>query len=303
MKQNILTSVGIILSFVIAIGGWALIGMLIDIRSDLLMSETGISPIAMPMQLPLTDDDDDTQDESAYTRPLLTEQEIVSILRNHAAVGREMPHEPTREQIDMLQAVEIARDWLRFIGERLDVHDNAFTFFDQSAHLSQNQQRGSDGFLPPEYSFWTVTFIGRFVNVTMLINAVEGQVWKTEISLTQHAVPITAEWYVSLTPYEMDASDMDWDAVIFFETTSDNANNMLVEFMSVIGIDAGDIAFIRPAPPIGPWPWPLMVTMQRVFADGDAYAAMRIYGASSEGNIWFIHNFSMYINVVNERWF
>lgn len=311
-KQNIFTLIGIVLSFAIAIGGWVFISGLIDIRSDMLMSASGVSPILMPLQLPGTDD---TVEEPIYTRPLLSEQEIVSILRNKNAPGREIPHEPTNEQINMEQAIIIGQSWLSFIGQQLYTHEELFNFSDVMARLSQKQQRGGDGLLSPEYSFWTVAFSGRYINATLLINATEGQVWKTEIFLTPVATPYTRDMYLyTITNPEWERASN----VIYFETTIADMNNMLAEFVNIINVDAGEalerveelvpiiVVPPRTAPssagvytPTPQWRhWTLSsIAVIRPFADEYAYAAVRINGSSYDSDRWFINEISLYLGV------
>ncbi|MCL2285824.1 MAG: hypothetical protein FWC32_05595 [Firmicutes bacterium] len=297
-KQNIFTVIGMALSFVIAIGGWALISRLIDIRSDALMSASGVSPIAMPIAVPVPLTEETGNGFGNGFRPLLTEQEIVSILRNRETVGRAIPHEPTPEQIDMDRAVRTAREWLSFIGDYLYIHHGLFTFYDITADLTQNQQRGSDGFLPPQYSFWTVTFYGRHATAMFLINAVEGQVWQTEISLTN-----MRPMHLTRDRYHYTVVVQGWgheETAFYFETTLTGAGNMLDEFMSVIGIDAGEKQYdiFIPRPPLirDYWTWPT-TGVRKLFANEEAYAAVRIYGTSMDGERWYINSFTMRLGV------
>jgi len=303
-KRSIFTISGIILSFVIAIGGWVLAGRLMDMRSNMLMSANGISPIIVPMSVPVLND---TEHDYEYDfHPLLTEAGIVSVLHNINAPGREIPHEPTDEQITMGQAIDIGRTWLSFIREQLYIHQELFVFYDTRAHLSQNVQRDGDGFLSPAYSFWTVTFNGRLIDVTLLINAVEGQVWKTEISLRRFLRQVPADRYVAFSPYMWAPTEVPTEVVVvYFETTVNSVYTMLNEFTAILGIDADNelTAFISVLPhtlyAVEHYSFTVQNTLlvERAFANDEGYAAIRIDGSTSDSERWFIHRFSMYLGV------
>ena len=283
-KRNILTAMGIVLSFIIAVGGWVLTGRLMDVRSDMLMSATGATPIAMPMTVPLPAQDE-SQDEYVYLQPLLTEQEIVSILRNWEAPGRTIPHEPTREQINMEEAIAVGENWLSFIGELLSLSDEILIFDTITAHLSQNQQRTGNGFLPPAYSFWTVALSNRFINATMTINAVEGQVWKSEINTSRLLNPWffqPREDYVAISPAHL-------------KVNIDDITNALDTFISNIGIDADERSFI--------YDDGALTRLYRFFADDSAYAAVHISGLPfliPNGESWLVSSISMQLSINNE---
>ena len=183
-KQNLYTAFGICLAIIIAIGGWLITSRLMDIRSNALMYAAGVSPIAMPLQLPQTNEpetDNDNNNDDEYN-PLirLTEEERISILSNRASGGRTWAHEPSPEQITIREAFAIAEEWLNFIARQLQIHEDIFVYDNRLAWLSQNIEESA---LPAIYSFWTIVLSNRFMTATMLINAVEGLVWDTEITM------------------------------------------------------------------------------------------------------------------------
>jgi len=66
-KQRIYTTLGIALSFSIAVGGWTLTSMLIDRKSDALLSATGIIRIDTPSaKSPETANQGDSGTEEEY---------------------------------------------------------------------------------------------------------------------------------------------------------------------------------------------------------------------------------------------
>jgi len=315
-KRGIFNIFGILLSFAIAIGGWALASRLMDIRSDNLMSATGVSPILMPLQLPQTETAPEYIPADA-TIQLLSEQSILSILRNLDAPGREIPHEPTPEQITIDYAIRIGRFWFDNLLQHFDMHSYLRDFHDANAHLSQNIQRGNSGFLPPEYSFWTVTLIGRFMTATFLINAVTGQVWRTDLVLSPRIIPLAWEFQVVTDTSEVSIIDVHdqpilvqptpppyltdddfgrtFRPLIYFNTTIEDAMNALGEFMSIIGINSGDFPRLVGIQEF----FPHQVELLQPFAGGDAYASVSFSGSSFDMGQWSVHNFSLRIGAIH----
>ena len=315
-KQRVFNIFGILLSFAIAIGGWVLASRLMDVRSDNLMSATGVSPILMPLQLPQADVVLAPEYIPAdYTIQLLAEQSMLSILRNLDAPGRHIPHEPTPEQITLDHAIRIGWIWFENLNRYLDMHAELLEFHDIDAHLSQNIQRGVNGFLPPEYSFWTVTFIGRFMNTTILINAVSGQVWRTDMALSPRVMSLEWEFHVIadtndvivLEPYQpvliqptpppylpYEVASRDRSPVIYFNTTIADAINALGELMDTIGIVAEDSPQWRIVES-----FPNVVQVQQHFAGGEGFATVSFSGTPYDRDQWSIQHFSMHLRAIN----
>lgn len=302
LKQFILTTLGILLSFVIAIGGWVSANRLMDMRADNLMSVAGVSPILMPLQLPQTDiphDPEQYQDPTFYAAPrFLPEQNIISVLHNHAAPGREIPHDPGPGQITMQEAIEIGREWLGGLEQHIYFHPSLLNFHDPpSAFLIQNIQRLNEGFLPPEYSFWNVTFSSMFMTATLLINAVEGRVWRTDLTLSPRAraIPLQDFQRSVVIIEEYTEFRARWESVVYFETTINNAMNILDDFVYAIGIDTRDSLVWPPPPALGPFPY--VFDIQRHFFQGRGYAALRISGSALASDRWYITNLSLYLGL------
>jgi len=317
-KRGIFNIFGILLSFAIAIGGWALASRLMDIRSDNLMSATGVSPILMPLQLPPQADAVPAPEYIAedYTVQLLSEQNMVSILRNLDAPGRQIPHEPTPEQITLDHAIRIGWVWFENLSRHIEMQVELLEFHDIDAHLSQNVQRGVNGFLPPEYSFWTVTFIGRFMTTTLLINAVSGQVWRTDLVLSPRVMSLEWEFQVVADTSEVTVVEvhdqpilvqpttpphLPYDAfartprpLIYFNTTIEDAMNALSEFMDTIGIVAEGSPQWRITES-----FPNVVQVQQHFAGGEGFAAVNFFGTPYDRERWSIQHFGMDFRTIN----
>lgn len=216
IKQKLLTFLGIFLSLAIAAGGWFLTSALIDMRSDALFSASGVAqmtapddvsyslltPQPSPSPTPPSEDvpqelepsdspefEDVTAlpvDSSHEKLPVLSEADMLSILKNWQEPGYERTHEPVAGQIDMEQAIERARAGLMFICDMGIAPVEDFEYYRTFAYLCQNiplgLSREDDGqFFDAIYSYWHVDFTGENMNSTFIVNAVTGQVWKSSI--------------------------------------------------------------------------------------------------------------------------
>ena len=249
IKRNVLTTVGIILSFVIAIGGWAVTSWLIDMESYRLLSSTRSFVVDMPtIESPVTNE------ENGSIRLGLTENEIVSILRNWELTDYRRPHEPAPGQIDMQTAIISGRAGLLFLPNQNILPAELMTFNNTGAFLSQNVPQGGE-FLPLRYSYWTVSAANDDIYVRMTINAVTGQVWKIEINTVQR-----------------------YAVMALLSASQDEILNLLAAFTSDLGIHTNQS-------PVTVWetaelrlehtsarqinPWDTIIAYQN-FADGNA---------------------------------
>jgi len=243
IKKYALTAVGMILAFAIAIGGWVLTSRLIDIEADRMLYETMSFAVETPA-LPATEPvymHHDSEEIHAVEPLSLTSDEIVSIIRNWnwiehlgywspvTGMWRESVyarwHEPSAEQITMLQAIEAAREMQAFLHERNILPRGVF-HASPRVYLRQNVPPG-DPFLPPGYSFWTINFTNEYVDVRFIINALTGQVWDVEINLWEQTPP--GEIISPTSPRDPDYSH----AAIYFEirdTLAAFTANLDIEF-------------------------------------------------------------------------
>jgi len=178
VKNNILTAAGIILSLALAISGWAITSMLIDMESDRLLSGTASFMVNIPA-IELT-----YHEEEHNISFGLNEGEVVSILRNWEQMHYRRPHEPAPGQIDMYTAIISGRAGLVFLHELNLLPMEMMTFDRVVAFLSQNIPQGQP-FLPLRYSYWTVTMINDDISINMIINAVTGQIWEIDMISSQ----------------------------------------------------------------------------------------------------------------------
>ena len=184
-KQKTFTAAGIALSFIIAIGGWGLTSMMIDRKSEALLSVTGITYVDVPPQP--TSINHDTENSTLQERQTLTDEDIYNVLLNWEASGNERAHEPTDTQLSMEQAIEAAKSGLEYFGEQGVIPIKIFEqeFEKINAYLCQNQTVGqASEFLDPIYSYWTVVLTGESTHATLVLNAVTGQIWSADIVIS-----------------------------------------------------------------------------------------------------------------------
>ena len=272
-KKNILTAAGIVLSFAIAIGGWGLTSRLIEKKSDRLLSGTlavatnilDAMPASTAPEVP-----DGAEGDFSPVNPDLSGGEIVSILSNWDSAGRETPHEPTKGQLDMEQAIEAGRAWLSFIGKLNIFPGSSLDFNNAKAYLFQNLPPDQAGrFLPPAYSCWAVAFTGEAMSASLAINAVTGQVWKTEINT----------FYVDITP---DADVRNSDIISALDAFSSYLHLNLDE--------VGESVIIPADLPVGA---PGAFAVAQYFADGGGSAEAMATGWQLTDGRWAVSSFKI----------
>ena len=189
-KRNLYTGMGIVLSFSIAIGGWALTSMLIDNKSDALMSMTGYVTVNPPPITTPSQTDDDPADGLPAEWPRLTEVEMARILINWESTGHERPHEPMEGQLNMEQAIDAADACLAEWGKTGLLPVEWETYESVRASLCQNLPEGRRDMLDPVYSYWIISLANQDTRTVLTINAVTGQIWKASLSFAQMRVPL-----------------------------------------------------------------------------------------------------------------
>ena len=174
-KSILFTILGLLLSGAIIFGGWFIVNRLIETRSASLFALTEVRShqvMAPPMN------------EGLWEYRDLSTEEIRSIFasweNSHARV---LLHEPTEEQIDIAQAIEIGRNALLEVSEALNIPSEIMESTQITISLAQNipQHYGGE-MLDPRYSYWTFQLLG-MVRAHVQINAVTGEVWNLSLTL------------------------------------------------------------------------------------------------------------------------
>jgi len=216
-KRNLLTAVGILLSFAIAAGGWLLTSRLIDMESDRLLS--GTTPFLTDTPgMESVDLSDNNGSHDLNIQLSLSEGEMVSILWQWDHGGLTRFHEPAVGQINMEQAIESGREGIRFLSDQGIFPEEALAFQNARAYLAQTVS-DNEQLLPLEYSYWNVSFVNDYVDVFMTVHASTGQVWRMSAVVPQRDFE---------TP------------LIAFHLSNDEIKTALSTFMENLGIRPDD---------------------------------------------------------------
>jgi hypothetical protein len=121
---------------------------------------------------------------------------MAKILRNWNAQGSyARPHEPVKGQLNMEQAINEAKNGLTYLSRKGVIPKNMLEegFIHTNASLLENRPTFGKGKsyvtdkeeLPPEYSYWNITFDNEKIAVQITLNAVTGKMWRVDINSYQ----------------------------------------------------------------------------------------------------------------------
>jgi hypothetical protein len=243
-KQKIYTAAAIMLSITVAVGGWVLISKLLDIKSEHLLSSSGVTwisePVISPTETPNTEENSPEPSDSS-----MTEDDMVSVLRSFSSPGRTEPHEPTAGQISMEEAIAISEGALEFFGSLAFDKTKTTAYLRRKIPDNKNEQS-----LDLFYSFWDITFNGEdtrgfLTGAYITINAMTGKIWNLYIPIGLYG------------------------AVALSDGDVKNALARYVEYMGIIDYEEIIIENNTDPPP-------LYITMETKFAGGGGCAVIRI---------------------------
>jgi hypothetical protein len=252
-KQKIFTAAIIALSFAVAVGGWSLINKLIDIKSERLLSASGVirinDPVVSPAEMP-----NNEENSTEPTDGSMTEHDMISAPKSLTEFpDRAEPHEPTAGQISMEEAIVISERALEFLGNKGFVSEEqlAFDKTKTTAYLRRNipdhkNEQPSDSV----YSFWDVSLNGEdmrgyLTSANITINAVTGKIWNL---------------YIPLDPY------------VTITLNDDDVKNALTHYVEYIGITDYEEINIAHNSSLSPPD----ITVYTQFAGGAGHAVIRI---------------------------
>lgn len=244
-KQLVYTVMGVVLSFIIAISGWLLTSMLIDKKSDALLSTTGVVQVNAPSIPKDADNMPDTSEETVEL-PKLTDKEILSVLQNWDTPGHEQLHEPVDGQIDIEQSIDAGKAGLSYFYEQGIIHEPLHENAKINAYLFKNHPNGAGTqTLKPYYSYWIISFTGENINAILTINAVTGQIWKADITLSNSDILFNAVYanntlksfvsYLDLSGDEKINLLSEAEEILVFQDFSDNT------FRAAVRMKAGTL--------------------------------------------------------------
>ncbi len=211
-KKKILTITAVFLSVLFAVGGWYLTSILIETKSDSLLSSSGITKSEPQVNITSASDQSKLPANAS-----LTYEEMLNVLKNWESPGWERYHEPAANQINMEQAIRAAKAFIKDFRKCALMSKTKIRLNNMKAvaYLCQNQPyENYDLILSPIYSYWLVDLRNNAIDITLTINAVTGQVWRISI-----------------------------DTVKYTETIKNTVENALDLFISKLGLESGHLEF------------------------------------------------------------
>jgi len=202
-KQGIYTAVGVAFSLVIALCGWILTNTLLDRQEAMLLVATG--NIHVPSVLEATaGTGKETNSSSNPNTAKLKEEVMAKILANWDAPGGNVrPHEPVEGQLNMEQALTAAETGLSYFSTHgiipLELLEDEFTRTNASLWENRPAMKGNQPNmrvrvstkLPPEYSYWAITFDNEKISIRLTLNAVTGAIWRADVFSYQAGTILT----------------------------------------------------------------------------------------------------------------
>lgn len=202
-RVRVQSAAGVALSFLVALGGWALTNAMLDWQEAFLLSSAGSVRVESAPQA-------ETglaggADGAGLAADVMAR--VVAAWNAPGAAAR--PHEPTEGQLNMEQAIAAAKDGLsRFAVDGIipqwlmgdePARTGAYLWEKEPTDrvIRQDSQSKIAAKLPPEYSYWTVTFDNNRVNVQLMLNAVTGEIWRADLFAYEAGTALT----------ELEASD------------------------------------------------------------------------------------------------
>lgn len=181
----------ILLALVFIFGSMEGMNIILQIRENQLLSESGIAVIESPVRAwqgraDVTDETDENADEERYSLTTLQVKDVVERWNNRQG---EILHNPVEGQVPMMEAVREGEEWLKLIGMKEEVYgtDPELNFVRATLSVGMQEDALSTP-LEPYYSFWTVHFSGSYLDAVLYLNAVTGRVWSARITLYDNSL-------------------------------------------------------------------------------------------------------------------
>lgn len=181
----------ILLALVFIFGSMAGMNIILQIRENQLLSESGIAVIESPVRAwqgraDGTDETDENTDEERYSLTTMQVKDVVERWNNRQG---EILHNPVEGQVSMMEAVREGEEWLKLIGMKEEVYGTDTELNFVRATLSVGMQKDAlSAPLEPYYSFWTVHFSSSYLDAVLYLNAVTGRVWSARITLYDNSL-------------------------------------------------------------------------------------------------------------------
>ena len=172
LRRRILTAVVVLISCIIAFGGFYVMKKLLLQKEESLLSQSGTIPVT---GTELTEADSSPRAE-------LTRDELIQVLKSMESPREEKPHEPFGQQLSMKEAIEKGDQWMeQFYGKYAGKKYEGKGLY-VSGVLCDKGPEIQKGTIDDElYSYWIVEYIVKNAEVTLFLNSVTGQVLRAKI--------------------------------------------------------------------------------------------------------------------------
>lgn len=174
-----------LLLFIISLGvltvGWYFTEQLLTEKQNSILGQTGQMELASEKS---GDQEFDENGELSYESKELSENQIRDILEIWSSRGEVVLHEPTSEELDMEQAIQIGEDWIermaqsRILSEEFIGCDYDKVTAIMYAPASSDVDRSLS-------TYWELQFKKGGSVVSLTVHAASGTVWKANLSIKE----------------------------------------------------------------------------------------------------------------------
>lgn len=185
-KGKIYTAVVVAVSLCIVFGGWFLTKKLLDKKEEEFLNGTGTVALRSS-QTALLAQEEAQEEANAFKEQEIPEELMQEILLLWSYGGKEMPHEPKEEQMNMEQAIEAGRRWIAVLAEH-EIVPRALTNGDFDKITAQLSTVETETELDERLlSRWTLEYMKDDVDINLTIHAMSGEVWDANISMMAYS--------------------------------------------------------------------------------------------------------------------
>ncbi len=186
-KKNWFTGLGMLLSISLALGGWQVVGRMLEIKErELISPEESRSISTMEGSGEEIAIKEEQRTDGMVIRPILPEKEIAKIIESWDSDKPEHPHDPWSGQLKLEDAIRTGEAWLKVLGQEIGIPVTAQPSPLVNAYLCNKEtDKNISEDRYPYYSYWWVTFSGEEGQVSFKINAMTGEAWYIKVHPAQ----------------------------------------------------------------------------------------------------------------------
>lgn len=227
-KNRIYTAMMFLLAVCVIFGGWFLTKRLLIQREERFLTGTGNIAVQSEKIGFLEDSGlsaaQEQETEAEFQGREMSADMRVDVLEIWEYGGKELPHEPMSGQMDMKQAIDVGKEWVKSMAAH-DVFTDKLQECDFTATKAELCTIDTPLRMRMEaamYSYWKIWFLKDDGSVELTIHAASGEVWQAKICvetgetydvaydlahLRQYAFPFMeneaeTEWVDLYDPYE-----------------------------------------------------------------------------------------------------